>query len=304
VALDVRGEPLALLPAQPLMWLRVDAAEARGSQHWSALAPLVERAAGDSLQVLERELGFNLLADAELFAFGLYARPGNTPTGAPPWPMLYVRGSLDREAILAAARARAAADDPLTERREAGLHFHATRSRAYLFAAPDVLILFDPALTGRLARQLAGEAAGSASVDARFDPLWTEAGGRGGTVQLAADAAALRAQRVAAEAEEPLARSLEQGVLRLDAADEVRAGVVALAASEETAQRLVGSIEESRQTFARNFAVRMLDLRRLLQQGITAVHEGRQVRVRVEARAEEVSRALRAAELLQRMTTE
>lgn len=296
---DLHGEPLALLPPRPLLWLRVDAAEARASQHWPTVSAMLAQNAGDALRTLERELGFDPLQQADMLALGMYARPG-APSGseAHPWPIFLARGRIDASAILAAARARAAADDPLTERSEGGLRVYATRVRAYAFPAPDVVLVFDPALTRRVARQLSGEERESALHDGRFDALWEQAGGRGGSVQLAADGAQIRASG-GEEAEDPLARSIDQSVLRLEAPGEVRASVIALAVDEPSAQRLVATVDETRGSLLRNFAVRMLGLQRLLQQGLTAVHEGRLVRVRVEARADEASRVLRAAQVLQ-----
>lgn len=297
---DVHGEPLALLPPQPLAWLRVEVAEARASQHWGTLVTMLEREAGETLAAVERELGLDLFRQAEVFALGLYSPPGaGHGIGGRAWPVLYVRGNFDGEAVLAAARVRAPSDDPLLPRREGRLRFHATRSRAYLFPARDVLVMFDPALARRLARQLSGEERGSALRDERFDMLWSQTGGRAGTLQAALDAAALRTIGPSLEATEELAQSIDRAVVRVEAPGELHLRVVALATDERAAERLVASVDETRQWLLRRFEIRLLGLSRLLNQGVTAVHEARLVRMQIDAHAEEVSRVLRAAQLLQ-----
>jgi hypothetical protein len=300
---DVHGEPLALLPPSPTVWVRVEAAQARRSRHWDALMALLRRAAGSDVRALERELGFDPLATAGMVALALYARPGGV-AGATAWPVIYVRGGVDRDEILTAARARAPADDPLVERTVEGVAVHTTRSRTYLFPAPDVLLLFDPALTRRVLRQLAGDERRSAASDPRFDPLWDQIGGAGGVLRVAADLAQMRTAGPvlgSTTSDDPSA-ALETAVLRLDGAGAVDARVAGRARSDGAAEGVVNAVDDVRATMLRRLEVRTLGLTRLLYQGLTAVHDGSVVRVRLDATEDEALRVLAALRLVQAIT--
>ncbi len=302
---DVHGEPLALLPAGPVVWLRVDVRRLRASQHWDLAFPLVVHDAGESLATLERELGFDPLRSADMVALGLYTPPGTRAgDGSHAWPVFYARGAIHSQAIIDAARARARPDDPLIERSVDGVTYMATRERGYLFPADDVVMMFDASLARRVVRQLAGLHAGSAARETRFESLWAQADGRDGTIQFSGDVATLRSigapvdEMAAAAGQGSLGASrVEQVVGRadLDAALAVR--FVALASSEQAAQRIVSDIDAVRASLMRRWDVRLLGMTRLLMQGITDVHEGRTVRVRVDAQAGEVVRILRVAAL-------
>lgn len=297
---DVHGEPLALLPRGPLLWFRADAVTARSSRHWPAVAGLIESSGGEFVRQLERELGFDALRSASALALALYAPPGARPERGGPlsWPVLYARGGFEREQVLMAARARAPADRPLSERTLDGMRYYASASRAYLFPADDVVIMFDPAMAPRVIRRLRGEETESALGDARFASLWAQVGGAEGTVQLAADLGAMRALGGPTQEQDPSA-SLETAVLRIDAPDEVHARLAAFATSEDEARRLVTSVDEIRTTMLQRLEVRLLGLTRLLNQGITAVNEGRLVRVGIDASAAEAHRVLGSLRMLQ-----
>jgi hypothetical protein len=294
---DVHGEPLALLPPGALVWARMDVATARSSPHWSTLYELAQRNGGDFLRTLDRELGFNPFERAQLAAFALYAPPGGVSNAAHGWPALYVRGAIDRDGILAAARARAAADDPPTLRTVEGVSFVATRERAYLFPATDVVIVFDPALTRRVLHQLSGEEPHSVADDSHFADLWTQAGGNSGTLRMAGDVTALRSTGLVTAGDDTGA--LESFVARADGTGSIELHIAGLATSEQGARQVVARVDEVRESLLGRLEVRFLGLSRLLNQGVTAVQEGRLVRMSVDARSDEVSRVLRAAQFLQ-----
>lgn len=297
---DVHGEALELLPPDGLLALRVKAAEARRSPHFDTIYRLAEQNAGEQLRALERELGFDVVRTADVFAFGLYPTPG-APQGADEpraWPLLYARGAIDTQAILAAARARAPASDPLVERTVDGARVYSTRSRAYLFPAPDVVLVFEQALTRRVVRQLAGEEARSAEHDPRFAGLFAQVAGEGGTVQLAADTAALRAAGQLA-GEDASTSSVERMVMRAELAADLRLRAAGTTHDAEGAQRIATQVDGVRQELLGRFEVRLLGLGRLLNQGVTAVSEGNNVRLDIDARADELRRVFGAAQLLQ-----
>jgi hypothetical protein len=305
VAPDLHGEPLALLPPAPLVWARIDLHAVRQSQHWENAFPLLQHNAGETLATIERELGFDPIRVADMVALGLYAPPGaHAGDGSHAWPVFYARGAIQRDAIISAARARARPDDPLGERAVDGVHYLATRERAYLFPAPDVVMVFDTSLTRRVIRQLAGDEERSPLRDARFDTLWSQIDGRNGAMQFAGDVASLRS--IGAPVDEVVqatgqgesgASRIEQAVIRGDADASVQFRIAALASSDEAAQQIVHDIDAVRDALLRRWDVRLLGMTRLLMQGLTDVHEGRVVRVRIDAQAGEVVRLLRVAQL-------
>jgi hypothetical protein len=302
---DVHGEPLALLPPSPLVWLRVEMRAVRLSQHWERVYPLLQRNAGESLATMERELGFDPLRAADTLALGLYAPPGaRTGDGTHAWPVFYARGQIQRDAILAAARARARHDDPLVERTMDGVTYYATRERGYLFPANDVVIVFEASLTRRVLRELQGVEPDSPARETRFDSLWTQAEGRRGTIQFAGDIAALRAagapvDEVATAAGQGNAGAsrIEQAVAHADIDAAVSIRFAALASDAGAAQRVVADIDAVRSALLRRWDVRLLGMTRLLMQGVTDVSEGRIVRIRVDAQPSEVVRLLGVARI-------
>ena len=302
---DLHGDPLALLPPSPLVWLRVDMRAVRLSQHWETGFPLLQRNAGESLATIERELGFDPLRVADMVALGLYAPPGvRAGDGSHAWPMLVARGAIDRAAILAAARARARPDDPLAERTVDGVTYFATRERAYLFPADDVVLVFEASLARRVFRQLSGAESASPLHETRFDSLWQHADGRSGALQFAGDVAALRAigapvEEVAVAAGQGIggASRIEQAVAHADLDAAVSVRIAVLGNDEAAAQSVVGDIDALRTALLRRWDVRLLGMTRLLMQGLTDVREGRVVRVHLDAQPNEAARLVQVARL-------
>jgi hypothetical protein len=281
------------------LWLRVQLDELRRSPHWSTAEGLVRAQAADTLATAQRELGFDPIERANSLAVALYMPPGQRPShDSHAWPLIVVRGSLDANAILTAARARAPAGDPLVDRVEQGARYAATHTRAYYFPLPDVLFVFDPALLHRVLAQVSGSSRQNASDDPREQVLWGEAGGRSGPFQMAAEVSAIRTATEDARAADASDR-LERFVVRGDAPGDVSVRFAALANSEADAQYLVVQLDAIRTAMLRRLEIRLLGLSRLLNQGFTDVSEGPRVRVRLEARADEISRILRAAQLIQ-----
>ena len=304
---DLHGEPLAFLPSSPLVWVRVDMRAVRVSQHWEAGFPLLAQNAGEGLATIERELGFDPIRVADMVALGLYAAPGARPgDGSHAWPVFYARGAIQREAILVAARARARPDDPLIEHTVDGVRFLATRERGYLFPANDVVFVFDAALTRRVLHQIDGTERSSVGNESRFDALWTQIDGRNGAIEVAGDAASLRAigapvdEVASAAGEGDLGTSrIEQAVMAADLDAAVHIRVAALASDNDAAQRIVSNIDAIRSALLHRWDVRLLGMTRLLMQGLTDVHEERIVRIHLDAEPAEVVRLLRVARLAQ-----
>jgi hypothetical protein len=218
--------------------------------------------------------------------------------------VLYARGQIQRDAIVAAARARARPDDPLVERTMEGVSYYATRERGYLFPASDMVMVFDAALTRRVIRELQGLETESPARETRFDSLWSQADGRRGAIQFAGDIAALRAMgapvdevATAAGQGNAGASRLERAVLRADVDAAVSIRIAALASDPDAAHRVVADIDAVRTALMRRWDVRLLGMSRLLMQGLTDVNEGRTVRIRVDAQPSEVVRLLRVARI-------
>ena len=180
------------------------------------------------------------------------------------------------------------------------MHVYATHVRAYVFPARDVVIMFEPELTRRVMRVLSGEDRNTASHDARFETLWTQAGGaETGAIRFAADVARLRENGQTSSSTEDPSRTIDQVVGRAEIASEIHARIVAQATTEESARQLVSTVDDARQQALGRFEIRLLALSRLLNQGLTAVNEGRTVRIELNAQSGEASRILRAAQLTQ-----
>jgi hypothetical protein len=299
---DIHGEPLALLPPLPLLTLRIDAAELRRSTHWLAALEVLRQNIAAELATADRELGFDPLEAADVAALALYAPPRDPrAAGAQAaWPVLYVRGRVDAAAVLATARARVAQDDRLVEHAEGGVHWFSTRDRAYLFPAPDVVIMFEPRMTGRVLRRLAGGELRGADHDARFASLEQQVDGFGqAAVRFEADTATLRSLGAMGDAPAQT-EAVDQVVARADVPGDLSVHAALVTTSDEAAAQLVQAVDELRAQALGQFVVRVvLGMGRLLQQGLTAVNEGRVVRLGVEARSDEVTRLLHASRLLQ-----
>ncbi len=297
---NLHGEALNLLPPNALAWARVDSHAVRASRHYQEALALADQSLADELRALERELGVDLVRESEVFAVALYERPGVRGRG---WPVLMVRGALDMRRVLASAAARAEPGDPLTERTVDGVLLHSTRARTYYVAAPDVLFLFDTALTGRVLEQLAGAHPRGLTADRRFYGLWEQAGGVDAPVRVAVDAVALRdAAGLAFESPGTHTSRVRQFVARATLTDGLDVRIAGTAETPADATALVGEIDAIRAQLLGRLDVRLLGFTRLLQQGLTAVSEGTLVRVSLNARDEEVGRVLRASALISALT--
>ncbi|MBI5513305.1 MAG: hypothetical protein HY909_06020 [Deltaproteobacteria bacterium] len=291
---DVHGEPLALLPAGAVAWLRLDLEALRRSPHWEPSFGLWRAEAA----TLQRELGFEALQDARVLAMALYLPPGH---GAAGWPVFYARGTLRREAILAAARARNDGQAG-TSGTEAGLAYQVLGSRAYLFPAPDVVLVLDRGLLRRVASRLSGEAEHSIADDPRFEAHWRRAGDAPGSLRGAVDLASLRAHGTLEEVrmQGGDTRLLDSVVVGLDAPEDVRALAVGSARDATGAREVLRVVDAARSEAAGQWVVHLLGLNRVLGQGIQARSEDRWVIVRAEASRAAVGRLLRVAGLTAR----
>jgi hypothetical protein len=293
---DVHGDPLRLLPADALTWVRADLAALRASAHFEAGMSLARDLGADFARV-ERELGFDPFRRADALAFAVYAPPGNGPGG---WPIVYARGAFDRDAVLASARARAPQSPPTTLTEES-LAFTVIGERAYLFPAPDVMLVMERALVRRVAARLAGASERAALDDPRFAELWRAAGGTEGPVTAAADLAAMRSRNPTPN-DPPQARGLDLAVLRGDARGDVTVRAAALARDAATARAAVTEFDAIREDAAGQLAVRLLGLSGLLREGIQTRADGPLAVVTVDARQDDVRRLLRATALLRELT--
>jgi hypothetical protein len=295
---DVRGDALALLPHGAVAWARVDAAALRASPHFDAGIELA-RGLGADFAMLERELGFDAIRSAERVAFAIYLPPGESAQGG--WPLVYARGRFDREAILTAAAARPDAHGQRSEATEHGLTFTVVGNRAYLFPAPDVMLVMERALVRRVAARLSGESSRTVLTDERFTALWRAAGGMGGPFALAMDLAAMRA-RMRMQSPSPEAEALDAFVVHGDAPGALTAQAAGTARDANAAHLIVTTIDDARAEVGGQLPVRLLGLSRVLRDGIRTHEDGATVRVEVDATADEVRRLLRATSLLRELT--
>lgn len=293
---DVHGDPLRLLPAGAITWMRTDAAALRASPHFDAGMALA-RDLGADFALVERELGFDPFRSAERVAFAVYAPPGDAQAG---WPLVYARGGFDRDAVLASARARNNNTAPTTVTEE-GMAFTVIGERAYLFPAPDVMLVMERALVRRAAARLSGEAERSVLDDARFGDLWRAAGGMDGAFAAAADLAATRA-RVRVQGEPAQAQGLELLVVHGDAPSDATVRAAALARDEQSARAAVAEIDDIRNETAGQLIVRLAGLSSLLREGIQTSTDGRIALASVQARNDDVRRLLRASSLFRELT--
>lgn len=293
---DVHGDPLRLLPAGAITWMRADTAALRASPHFEGGMSLA-RDLGADFALVERELGFDPFRHAERVALAVYAPPGDAQAG---WPLVYARGGFDREAVLNAARGRNTGAAP-TEVTEAGMTFTVIGERAYLFPASDVMFVMERALIRRAAARLSGENDGTVTDDARFGDLWRAAGGMNGAFAAAADLAATRA-RVRVQGEPAQAQGLELLVIHGDAPGDATIRAAALARDEQTARAAVAEIDSIRNETAGQLLVRLAGLSGLLRDGIQTSTDGRIAIANVQAGADDVRRLLRASSLVRELT--
>jgi hypothetical protein len=291
---DVHGDPLALLPHGAVAWTRIDAATLRASPYFEqGLAMAHELGADTSL--LERELGFDAIHGAERVALAVYLPPDNNAQNG--WPLVYARGTFDRAAILAAAAARPEAHGERSDGSEHGVAFTVVGNRAYMFPAPDVMLVMERALARRVAARLSGESQRSVLTDDRFTALWRAAGGIEGPLTVAIDLNAIRPQ-LRGQPTSPEADALEALVARGEAPDAVTVHAVERARDGNAAHMIERTIDDARGEAAGQLAVRLLGLSRVLREGIRTAEEGNTVRVDVDMRPEEARRVVRASALV------
>lgn len=294
---DLHGEILALLPRDPIAWLRIDTAALRRSPHYEPLRELRHA----EVETLRQEVGVDVLAESQMAVVALYAPPASATTG---WPVLIVRsaGAFDQEAILAAARARSPQAEASEARTEGTLRYRVVGQRAYAFPAADVMVVMERGMVRRVAARLSGQHTHSALVDPRFEVLWTRAGAEMGTLTAAADLAALRAHS-GTRIDAPEAETLRLAVGRADGPGEVTVHLSAETASAAAAQTVRETVDAACRQAAGQWELRLLGLARLLEHGITARNEGIYVDVTIQATEREASRAMRAAHVAQAFQT-
>jgi hypothetical protein len=295
---DVHGELLALLPPGAVSWGRFDLTAARQSPHFDGALELATTLGADVAGV-QRELGFDALHQAERLVFGVYLPPGSG--GNAGWPVIVARGRYDRAAVLAAARV-AARDAAPEEGVERSVPYTIFGQRAYMFPADDVVIVMERSLVRRVADRLLGEERRSVRDDDRFDDLWALVDGRHGSLQVAADLAAIRARvnvrmRGVARTGEGLDRLVAWG----DVPGDVSVRVAGQAHTPAAAQEVTRLVDASTRQLAGQVMVRLLGLGRLLREGVTAHAEGDRVTLTVQANTSEAGRVLRISSALQEL---
>ncbi len=294
---DIHGDPLAVLPHGAVAWTRVDAATLRASPYFEEGVAMA-RELGADLAMLERELGFDAIHRAERIALAIYLPPGSDARNG--WPLVYARGTFDREAILTAAAARPEAHGARSEGVEHGVTFTVVGDRAYMFPAADVMLVMERALARRVAARLSGESSRSVLTDDRFSDLWRRAGGIEGPFVAAVDLESIRPQ-LRGQAASPEAEALEALVARGEAPGAVTVHAVGRAANANAAHMIVRTIDDARSEVAGQLAVRLLGLSRVLREGIRSGEDGANVTVDVDMRPEEARRVLRASALVREL---
>jgi len=295
---DVHGEPLALLPPGAVAWGRFELAEARRSPHFEGALELASSLGADVAGV-QRELGFDALHQAERLAFGIYLPPGTG--GNAGWPVIVARGSYDRAEVMRAARV-AARDATPEEGAEQGVRYTVVGTRAYMFPASDVVIVMERSLVRRVAARLVGTERRSVRDDNRFDDLWGLIDGQQGSLQVAADLAAIRARvNLRMRGVGRSGDGLDRLVARGDVPGDVSARAAGQAHSEAAAREIVRLVEASTRQLAGQIAVRLLGLGRLLREGVTTHVEGDRVTLSVQASSTEAGRVLRISSALQEL---
>lgn len=295
---DIHGEPLALLPPGAVAWGRFELAEARRSPHFEGALELATSLGADVAGV-QRELGFDALHQAERLVFGVYLPPGTG--GNTGWPVIVARGAYDRAEVIRAARV-AARDAAPEEGVEQGVRYTVVGTRAYMFPASDVVIVMERSLVRRVAARLVGVERRSVRDDNRFDDLWALVDGQQGSLQVAADLAAIRA-RVSLRMR-GVGRSgdgLDRLVARGDVPGDVSARAAGQAHTEAAAREIARLVDASTRQLAGQIAVRLLGLGRLLREGVTTHVEGDRVTLSVQASSTEAGRVLRISSALQEL---
>ncbi len=296
---DVHGDPLALLPHGAVAWACIDVATRLASPCFEEGLTMA-RELGADLALLERELGFDAIHRAERVTLAVYLPPGSGAANG--WPLVYARGTFDREALLATAAARPEAHGARSEITEHGMTFTVVGDRAYLFPASDVMLVMERALARRVAARLSGESTRSVLTDDRFTALWQSAGGMEGPFAAAVDLDAIRPQ-LRGQPRPPEADSLSALVAHGEAPSTVTVHAAGRARDRNAAHMIVRTIDDARADVAGQLAVRLLGLSRVLREGIQTNEADDTVRVDVEMRPEEARRVVRATALLRDLTS-
>ncbi|MDB4932171.1 MAG: hypothetical protein JWM10_4655 [Myxococcaceae bacterium] len=294
----MHGELLALLPPGAVAWGRFDLAAARRSPHFEGALALAT-SLGAEVDGVQRELGFDALHQSERLTFGVYLPPGSGGNGG--WPVIVARGPYDRAAVIRAARATARDAAP-EEGSERGVAYTIVGQRAYMFPAADVVVVMERSLVRRMAARLVGEERRSMRDDAHFDDLWALVDGQHGSLQVAADLAAIRSRvtlraRGVARTGDGLDRLVAWG----DVPGDVSVRAAGQAHTEAAAREITRLVDASTRELSGQVMVRLLGLGRLLREGVVAHAEGDRVTLTAQANASEASRVLRISSALQEM---
>lgn len=294
---DVHGDPLSLMPRGAVAWVRLDAETARRSPHFENAMTVVTRL-GVDLAMLRRELGVDVMQRATVAAVAIYMPPGTAPSAG--WPVVYMRGEVDRAAVLASAREHAsgAREESLSE---SGIAFTVVGQRAFVFPTADVVISMDRALVRRVGARLAGEDAHSLRTEPRFTALWRAAEldpQAPGTLDVATDLAAIRG-RMRMDPRVPQQALLDAFVLRAQIPGEVTVRAAGEARDAAGATELVRTIETTTRQVSGQLAVRLLGLGRVLGEGIRVRAQERGVFLSLDAREDEARRLFRLGSVLE-----
>jgi hypothetical protein len=294
----VHGELLALLPPGAVAWGRFDLADARRSPHFDGALALAT-ALGAEVEGVQRELGFDALHQAERMVFGVYLPPGSGGNGG--WPIIVARGPYERAAVIRAARvtARDAAPEEGSER---GVAYTIVGQRAYMFPATDVVVVMERSLVRRMAARLVGEERRSMRDDEHFNDLWALVDGQHGSLQVAADLAAIRSRvNLHARGVARTSEGLDRLVAWADVPGDVSVRAAGQAHNDAAATEITRLVDASTRQLGGQVMVRLLGLGRLLREGVVARAQGDRVTLTVQANASEAGRVLRISSALQEL---
>ncbi len=297
VPADLRGDLVAMLPANPLMWVDFDLASARRSAHFDGVLSLATELGAD-LAMVRRELGFDWTRQADRLAFAIYAPPGEGAQQG--WPLLVARGRFVRSEVLAEARTRVPGEAP-SERSEGGILFTVLGQRAYAFPVEGVMLVMERGLLRRVAQRLSGEARESASDDRRFAGLWLAAEGEG-NVRVAVDLAGIRARQRVDVRRAPQAGLVDRFVGRALLTDAATLRAAGECHDARGATVVSEAVTAEARRYGGNLAVRLFGMSRLMNEGVQARAEGDMAVVRIDATRDEARRLLRVASLVRELT--
>ncbi|MDP3275897.1 MAG: hypothetical protein Q8Q09_11920 [Deltaproteobacteria bacterium] len=292
---DVHGDPATLLPVQPNAWTMVECAQARTSPHWpritAAIATSPNRA---QLDQIIASLGFDPLAQSTRMAVASYGDVSTQESSGS--AVLVAQGGFDRARVLASMAEHGGV---LRDERIGAFTVQSNSQSAVIFAAQDVVLLFDPGLAVRVVRQLSGEEPSDVTRDPQFAALWSQPGMTAPSVaRFAANASSVR-RRISELS--PQASRLERAVGLVRGLESLEIRVLGAADSAAGAAAIATELEATRRDYAGRFLLRLLGFGRLLQQGITVVSEEHLVRLTANATSSEVQSIFGAAQAGQLM---